>query len=825
MPAPPLSSPAAALASALRRLPLPQFGGFDGLGGLGGLAGPRSVVVDGVTVGLSRPLLLLALPLGLLAVWAVVYRNADGTAGRRSRRLLAVSRVVVVCCLVVAAAGPYTAQRMETTGDPSVTMLVDDSDSMAVLPDAADGLAERVEAEGVPVTRATIAQGARSPLGDGVAANLRENGTVVVVSDGRVTDGRSLADAGELAASLNATVASVGLEPTRTERYVTLSGPSKTSAGVDNAFLARVDGVALSGDARLVVEVDGETVVDRSLSEGSGRVEFSHAFAETGSHRVTARVESDDAFGDNDAFHRTVRVVDRPRVLYVSRRDYPFGRYLEDLYEVERAESVPANLSDSDYYAVVVQDVAADDLGDIDALQEFVIDGGGLLTVGGPNSFEHGNYESSSVASMLPVTVGESVGGSTNLVLAIDVSGSAETGMRVQKAVSLDALDQLGDDNAVGVVGFNHDAYAVAELAPLSENRGTVADRIRRLRSGGGTDIAAGLLGAEEMLGDERGSIILVSDGRGPVGPATAAAQRLGQRGIRVVAVGTGNPNEETLRRIAEASGGSYFRATDTDRLRLLFGGSSRQYEGEGLTVVDENSFVTAGVELTSDPPLTNDVSVRTGAEFLVASGEGRPAVASWRYGLGRVATITAYDESGTLDGLLSPPDSLLLTKSTNYVIGDPERKATGVAEAADTRVGEPTTVTYRGSEPPAAENVSLRQVGEDTYRATVTPTEAGYASVFGATYAANYPAEYAAFGRAPALTDLVRATGGETFDTGQAAEIAAFAREQSTRVRDVERTWDWAFLLAGLLVYLFEVCARRISVYTGRASNDGGLP
>jgi hypothetical protein len=788
-----------------------------------GLVDAWEVVVDGVTVGLARPLLLLALPLGLLAVWAFVYRRATGTASTRSRRLLTLSRVVVVCCLVVAAAGPYTVERKQTTGEPRVTLLVDESDSMNVLPDTGDRLADAIEAEGVPVTTATIGQGTRSPVGDGIAANLRENGTVVVVSDGQVTEGRSLADAGELATSLNATVASVRLAPRQTERYVAVSGPSKTSAGVDNAFLARVDGVNLESGARLVVEVDGEQVVEESLDGESSRVEFSQTFEETGAHQVTARVESGDGVADNDVFRKTVRVVEQPKILYVARQDYPFGRYLEEIYDVERVESVPDDLSP--YYAVVVQDVAAQDLGNVDSLQRFVIDGGGLLMVGGDNSFENGGYEGSSVASMLPVTVGESVGGSTNLVLAVDVSGSSKNGMRVQKAVALDALEQLGDSNAVGIVGFNHNAYEVAELAPLSESRETMGDRIRRLQSGGGTDIAAGILGAEEMLGEQRGSIILISDGRGPVGPPTAAAQRLGERGIRVVAVGTGNPNEAHLRRIAEASGGNYFRATDADRLRLLFGGSSRQYQGNALTVVDRDSFVTAGVELTANPAKNNDVSVRTGADYLVASSSGKPAVASWRYGLGRVATITAYGDDGTLDGLLTAPDSLLLTKSTNYVIGDPERKATGVAEAADTRVGQPTTVTYRGTDAPESDaNVSVRQVAPDTYQATVTPTEAGYESLFGASYAVNYRQEYAAFGQSEALTELVRTTNGTQFGTNDAGEIAAFAREQSTRVRDVERTWDWLFLVAGLSAYLIEVVTRRIRVYTGRTSTESGL-
>ena len=788
-----------------------------------GLFDAWEIVVDGVTVGLTRPLLLLALPLGLLAVWALVYRNAAGTASTRSRRLLTLSRVLVVCCLVVAAAGPYTVERKQTTGQPRVTLLVDDSESMNVMPDTSERLVEDIEAEGVPVTTATIGQGTRSPLGDGIAANLRENGTVVVVSDGQVTEGRSLADAGELATSLNATVASVTLDPRRTERYVAVSGPAKTSAGVDNAFLARVGGVNLDDGSRLVVDVDGETVVERSLDGEGGRVEFSHTFEETGSHQLTARVESGDSVAENDVFRKTVRVVEQPKILYVAQQDYPFGRYLEEIYDVERVESVPDDLSP--YYAVVVQDVAAADLGSVDSLQKFVIDGGGLLMVGGDNSFENGGYEGSSVASMLPVTMGESVGGSTNLVLAIDVSSSSRNGMRVQKAVSLDALDQLGDENAVGIVGFNHNAYEVAELAPLSESRERMKDRIRRLESGGGTDLAAGVLGAEELLGDERGSIILVSDGRGPVGPPTAAAQRLGERGIRIITVGTGNPNEEHLRRIAKASGGNYFRATDTDRLRLLFGGSSRRYQGNALTVVDRDSFVTSGVELTADPPKNNDVSVRSGADYLVASSSGKPAVASWRYGLGRVATITAYDDQGTLGGLLTAPDSLLLTKSTNYVVGDPERKAMGVAEAADTRVGQSTTVTYRGTTAPDGdENVSVRQVAPETYQATVTPSATGYEELFGASYAVNYRSEYAAFGQSQALTELVRATNGTQFGSNDADGIAAFAREQSTRVRDVERTWDWLFLLVGLSAYLIEVLARRLRVYTGRTTTESGL-
>jgi hypothetical protein len=106
-----------------------------------------------------------------------------------------------------------------------------------------------------------------------------------------------------------------------------------------------------------------------------------------------------------------------------------------------------------------------------------------------------------------------------------------------------------------------------------------------------------------------------------------------------------------------------------------------------------------------------------------------------------------------------------------------------------------------------------------------VTPTTPGFQRVAGTTYAANYHAEYAGFGTAAPLADAVRATGGQQFDRDDAAEIAAFARQQSTRVRDVRQSWDWAFLTAALLLFLTEVVVRRVQVYKGRTRSESGLP
>jgi Mg-chelatase subunit ChlD len=782
-------------------------------------------LAEGLTVGVEHlwPLAVLPVAVGLLAY--LVRRGEGGprSASNRSRRLLLASRTLIVCLLVLGAMGPYTVQTRETPGEPGVTLLADDSASMGVYPNTTDGLVRDIESEGVPVTRATIGSGSTSRLGDGVAANLRENGTVVVVSDGRVTEGRSLAAAAEDAAALNATVHSVTPQSPRTERAVAIAGPSTVSRGVQSQYTVSMEGVSVLEPVPVTVTIDGETVTEGELRP-DGTLTVDHTFEELGAHRVTATLSGEDEYARNDVFYRSVRVIEQPDVLYVSQGQYPLRDYLDSLYNVSTASSVPADLDG--YAAVVMQDTPAGNVGNATALQEFVIDGGGLVVAGGENAYENGGYETSPVASMLPVRVGNATGGESNIVVLVDVSGSAEGGLSIQKAVALDVLDQLGDENRVGVVAFNYNAYRVSELQPLGQNRAETADRIRRLESGGATDIAVGLQGADELLGDREGTIILLSDGQDRLGPPAAVANQLGREGTRVISVGVGRRvGVATMRQIASESGGSYFAADETERLRLLFGGSSRRYQGENLTIVTENTFITSGVELTANPGQANNVQVKPGADYQVATADGKPAIASWRFGLGRVVSITAYDSDNTLDGLLDRPDSLVVTKSVNYAVGDPTRTQTGVTAVGDARVGSPTTLTYQGDSRPDAAELSFRQVGDGRYRGEFTPREAGYQTVLDTEYAANYPVEYGAFGPSDSLDALVETTGGQTFTPSQGERIASEARQKSTRVRTVRDTWDWVALLGALLLFTGEVVARRVQVYRGRTSLESGLP
>ncbi|CCQ37393.1 von Willebrand factor type A domain protein [Natronomonas moolapensis 8.8.11] len=781
--------------------------GLQAGAGVAGMA--RGVAALGA-VGFERPLFFLALPVALAAVAVLFYWNVgSGAPTGRTRTLMIATRVLVAVLLVTAAAGPYVVDVSRSAGEPEVQLLVDDSESMDVYDVDAESIAESIEAEGVPVRRTTVASGASSPIGDEVLRSIEAGSHVVLLSDGRVTEGRNLGFAVDVAAERNATISALRVDPARPERLVRVEAPETTTAGAEESIRVSVGGVGET-DATLTVTVDGEQVREETVSDPTS-IELEHTFEKAGDHRIEATIDADDGgFDRNTVFRRVVRVVEPPEVLYVSRVDYPLETYLGELYDVTRAESVPDRDALDRYHAVVIQDVAAGDIGDVGALQSYAADGNGVVVAGGNNAYGRGGYASSSIATMLPVRFDEAIGGD-DVVLVVDVSGSAEETMPRIRGLSLDILEQIGDESRLGVVAFDSRAQVVSELRPLESERTELQATIRRLQAGGGTDIGAGLRAAGGLLEGD-GEVILITDGVDDSEQALVAAEELAAENVRVTGVGFGYwSDDDRLAEIAGATGGTYIQPDETERLRLFFDSGAAPPEADSLVVVDRTHFITDGVETESDPTSANDVEARDGARLLVTTSEGDPAVTSWRFGLGRVVSVTAYDADGSLGGLLSPPDAELTTRSVNWAIGDPRRKRTDVASVDDTSRGAETRVVYRGATRPTGTDLEFVRTDTERFEATFTPEAVGYDSVLDAGYAVNYAAEYGAVGQASAVEAAIDRTGGRAFDPSEAAAIAEFTRSEATRERAIQRPFGWVLLAIALFVYLGEVAARRL--------------
>lgn len=208
-----------------------------------------------------------------------------------------------------------------------------------------------------------------------------------------------------------------------------------------------------------------------------------------------------------------------------------------------------------------------------------------------------------------------------DIVLAIDLSGSMlaedyeHDGARINRLQAIkpiiDAFISRRPTDRIGIVPFGGRAYT---LAPLTADHDWLHQQVRRLKVGlieDGTAIGDALSlavarlaqPARELDGKRLGGfVILLTDGAnnaGAVAPLEAAALAKA-KGIPVYTIGAGSDgvvpmpvfdaagrklgyreavsdlDEPTMREIADATGGGYFRATDADTVEAAFAAIDR---------------------------------------------------------------------------------------------------------------------------------------------------------------------------------------------------------------------------------------------------------
>lgn len=196
-----------------------------------------------------------------------------------------------------------------------------------------------------------------------------------------------------------------------------------------------------------------------------------------------------------------------------------------------------------------------------------------------------------------------------DIVLGIDVSGSMRAldfeldgqradRLQVVKSVVRRFVEARKEDR-LGIVGFAGRPYLVS---PLTLDHDWLTQNLERVRIGlieDGTAVGSAIAASVNRLRDQKAKskvVILLTDGvnnAGKVAPLTAAeaARALGIK-VYTIAAGTqgeapmpvvdrfGNErvvmapvevDEDTLRKVAETTGGAFFRATDTATLEGIY--------------------------------------------------------------------------------------------------------------------------------------------------------------------------------------------------------------------------------------------------------------
>lgn len=207
----------------------------------------------------------------------------------------------------------------------------------------------------------------------------------------------------------------------------------------------------------------------------------------------------------------------------------------------------------------------------------------------------------------------------TDIIIALDISGSMSardfkpTRFAAAKDVAAKFVNQRTNDN-MGLVVFAGESLS---LMPLTNDRAALMNAIQQVEMGDlndGTAIGDGLTSAINRIASGKAkskSIILLTDGTNNAGdvPPSTAAQIAKQKGIKVYTIGVGTNgsiqitdpygfstttmetkiDEQSLKQIANATGGKFFRATDEKMLREVFD----EIDSLEKTVLDVDRFTT----------------------------------------------------------------------------------------------------------------------------------------------------------------------------------------------------------------------------------------
>ena len=115
----------------------------------------------------------------------------------------------------------------------------------------------------------------------------------------------------------------------------------------------------------------------------------------------------------------------KPNVLLVSNAaSTPLATVLSSLYKLTQAPNLPSDLSN--YKAVVLEDQMYSP--SLNAVKDYVRNGGGLVVVGGPDSYELGGYYGTGLEEAMPTRSKPSTfEGGKAMVLVLDISFSLQS--------------------------------------------------------------------------------------------------------------------------------------------------------------------------------------------------------------------------------------------------------------------------------------------------------------------------------------------------------------------------------------------------------------
>jgi uncharacterized membrane protein len=761
------------------------------------------------------------------------------------------------------------------------------------------GLAEMAPISSLPQTLHTdIAEAMRLGLALFPAGSARR---MVIFSDGAQTLGDAQG-AAELAAASGVAIDVVPLERPARGGEVTLQdvrAPGRVRDGESFDVDVAVEST-MATEAELQVLAGGSLVYREGvrLNPGANNFVISLQATEQQFARYEVRiVAGDDGFYQNNRLAVFTQVVGPPNLLLVAEQSAPAGASEEgsspavDAWQqlqlalaatgmtVNRIapSQLPADLESlSQYDSIVMVDVNAKTLSSraMESLRSYVRDlGGGLITVGGPESYGMGGYYRTPLEEMLPVDMqikDQERFPAVSMALVIDRSGSMSAMEGSVSKIQLAAegaartVELLNDFDEITILPV--DTAPDQVIGPVSAaERGQIISQVRQLGAGGGgIYVRTGLEAAAEALSQSANQIkhiILLADGADSEQKegVPELIEALASQGVTISTVSIGDgPDVSWLREMAALGGGRFHFTDRASNLPQIFTQETTAIQRSYL--VEERFFPALGqtgfarqhpifqamerAGITRVPPLYGYVgtSSKQTAQLILETHLGDPLLAVWEYGLGRTVAWTS-DATGrwAIDWVGWPGFPTFWSNLVRWTIGqdsgdsleaDVNYSGEEAVLTVEARSGDEALLNELALEAtvvgPSGEitDVSLRQVGPGLYEGAFLPSVEGayLIRVVDQTgdqgqrtgqitgWVLGYSPEYSQLtGDEQLLTTVAQLTGGRDLSAQfDQGDFDAVLDHDLPAGKASQPIWPW-LLLAAVVLLPLDIALRRI--------------
>jgi Mg-chelatase subunit ChlD len=699
---------------------------------------------------------------------------------------------------------------------------------------------------------------------------------IVLLTDGRenLGDARSAA---AVARSLGVEIDTMALERPARRKEVYLQGMT-VPPQVRPHEPFNVQAVVMSSESargHLVIMRDGVLVRDSEVTLQPGLNVFSlvDQADKPGLREYEAIINSDaDSESENNSYQAFVQVTGAPRVLHAVGGPEA-GRFVSAALKAQglAIEEIPAGALPASmhellgYDLVILDNVSGFDmsLAKMELLERYVRDaGGGVVKIGGDRSYGVGGYYGTPVERLLPVAMNVKTEvriPSLSVVFVLDRSGSMgakvgdEEKLAIAKRAALSSIDLLNPLDRVGVLAF--DSGQEWAVPPTEVGiREEIAEKLRELKVGGGTDLHRALEEAYRVLRRERAKVkhlVVLSDGitEGEKNFDPLAAS-IAADGITMSAVAMGADSDQKLMaRLAALGRGRFYYTDDPANVPRIFASEALAIaqdlvvEGNIRPRLVQAGEPIAGFGADGFPALRGyqRTFAKPAAQVLLAGRGEDPLLVSWHYGLGKAVAFTS-DLSGRWgrDWVQWPGFGRFLAQTARWTMrrsgsesfvprfrwsGQQGEMNVDVLDRDDRFINGLALEATLADPSGHARRVALEQVapgryhgefpvaGPGRYYVTVTGRDGG-TQVGPRTFglAIPYSSEYLDLGvDRGLLRDIAGITNGRMLPLS-AASLGVVTAPSPAAPGPLARVW-WPLFLAALVLLVAEVAVRRIAL------------